>query len=322
MAYEQDKYICTAETATDYLDKYGVAIIPDVLTSQQCDQMVSDIWDYFEHITQAWDKPVRHMDVESWKGLFNLYPKHSMLHQHFNVGQSQAVWNVRQNENVVNVFSHIWKTKPEDLLVSFDGLSFALPPEVTNRGWFRNNTWYHSDQSFTRSRFECIQGWVTGFDVNEGDATLAFYESSNKFHAEFGSTFGITNKSDWYKLTKDEEAFFIEKGCVEKKIKCPQGSLVWWDSRTIHCGTEAMRTRKKANFRSIIYVCYQPRIFATEKQLIKKQKAFNELRMTSHWPCKGKLFPKNPRTYGNPLPEITTIPPPKLNELGKKLAGF
>ena len=44
--------------------------------------------------------------------------------------------------------------------------------------------------------------------------------------------------------------------------------------------------------------------------------------MTSHWPAKVKLFPKNPRTYGNPLPEITSIVKPELTELGKKLAGF
>ena len=322
MSYEQDQYICTAETATQTLDKFGVAIIPDILTSNECDLLVSNIWDYFEHVSQTWDKPINRNKKDTWRGLFNLYPKHSMLHQHFNIGQSQAVWNVRQNPNIVNVFSHIWNTKPDDLLVSFDGLSFAPPPEITNRGWFRNHTWYHSDQSFTRPQFECIQGWVTGIDVNEGDATLAFYEGSNKFHEEFGRQFEITDKADWYKLTKDEEAFFKEKGCTEKKIKCRKGSLVLWDSRTIHCGTEAMRNREKENFRAVIYTCYQPRILATEKQLIKKRKAFNDLRMTSHWPCKGKLFPKNPRTYGNPLPEITRIEPPTLSELGQKLAGF
>ena len=245
-----------------------------------------------------------------------------MLHQHFSCGHSQAVWDVRQNPNVVNVFSHIWKTKPEDLLSSFDGLSFAVPPEITNRGWYRNHTWYHSDQSFARPNFECIQGWVTAFDVNEKDATLAFYEGSNKYHAEFGTKYEITNKSDWYKLTDEEEEFFIEKGCSEQKIKCPAGSLVLWDSRTIHCGTEAMRGREQPNFRLVVYTCYQPRTFASEKQLIKKKKAFNELRMTSHWPTKVKLFGKKPQTYGKSIPEITPILSPQLTKLGEKLAGF
>jgi hypothetical protein len=54
----------------------------------------------------------------------------------------------------------------------------------------------------------------------------------------------------------------------------------------------------------------------------KKQKAFNEIRSTSHWPHKPKLFPKNPRTYGGPMPDITPIEKPILTELGRKLAGF
>lgn len=320
--YEYETYMCTHETVNQTLDKYGVAIIPDVLTQEQCDKMVSEIWNFFEHITQEWETPISRDDNKTWREFFKLYPSHSMLYQHHSIGQSQAAWNIRQNPNVVKIFSEIWHTLPEDLLVSFDGLSFAPPPEVTNRGWYRNHTWYHSDQSFTRNDFECIQGWVTGIDVKEGDATLAFYENSHKVHKEFGKTFDIKDKKDWYKLSKDEEQFFKDKDCHEKRIKCPRGSLVLWDSRTIHCGVEALKTRPEPNFRAVSYVCYQPRSLSTPKQLEKKQKAFREMRMTSHWPAKIKLFPKNPRTYGGPLPEITSIAPPQLTELGERLAGF
>ena len=118
MAYEKDKYICTAETATDTLEKYGVAIIPNILNNDECENLEKGVWNYFNHITQTWDVPVTQENNESWRGLFNLFPKHAMLHQHFGCGHSQAVWDVRQNPNVVNVFSHIWKTKPEDLLAS------------------------------------------------------------------------------------------------------------------------------------------------------------------------------------------------------------
>ena len=65
-----------------------------------------------------------------------------------------------------------------------------------------------------------------------------------------------------------------------------------------------------------------PRELSTQKLLEKKQKAFQELRTTSHWANKPTLFPKNPRTYGNELPTITKINQPNLTDLGKKLAGF
>ena len=44
--------------------------------------------------------------------------------------------------------------------------------------------------------------------------------------------------------------------------------------------------------------------------------------MTTHWPNKVSLFPKMPRTYGNPVPTVTDLPKPILTDLGKKLAGF
>jgi hypothetical protein len=50
-----------------------------------------------------------------------------------------------------------------------------------------------------------------------------------------------------------------------------------------------------------------PRNFSSKKELEKRKKAFNELRMTSHWPNKPKLFPKYPRTYGKPLKEVKDI---------------
>ena len=65
-----------------------------------------------------------------------------------------------------------------------------------------------------------------------------------------------------------------------------------------------------------------PRYLCDKSNLKKKQKAFNELRTTSHYPCKIKLFPKSPRTYGGIMPQITQIEQPTLTKLGRNLAGF
>ena len=142
--YECDKYLCTKETLRETLNTYGVAIIPNILNDEETANMVSGMWDFLEHITQEWENPIDRNDDKTWKGIHNLYPSHSMLIQYFSVGQAQVSWDVRQNQKIVDIFAHFWKSKPEDLLVSFDGLSFNMPPEVTNRGWNRNNTWYHT----------------------------------------------------------------------------------------------------------------------------------------------------------------------------------
>lgn len=320
--YEYEKYVCSKETLWDMIVEYGVAIIPNVLDAEECENMVNGIWDFLEHITQKFPKPLNRNDVDTWREFYDLYPLHPMLLQHFGSGHAQVSWDIRQNMKIIEIFAYFWECDPEDLLVSFDGMSFNLPPEITNRGWFRNNLWYHTDQSYLKPDFKCIQSWVTGLDVNEYDATLTFMEGSNKYHNEFKNTFNITNKSDWNKLNEEQREFYVDKGCNYKSIKCPKGSLVFWDSRTIHSGIEASKNRIAPNIRAVIYLCYMPRNLCDKKNLKKKKKAFEELRTTNHYPCEIKLFAKTPRTYGGPIPPITPINQPILNTLGRKLAGY
>jgi hypothetical protein len=193
-----------------------------------------------------------------------------------------------------------------------------LPPEDTNKGWNRK-LYLHTDQSFLKNDFHCVQSWITALDVNEGDATLAFLEKSHKFHAEMGQVFNLKQKEDWFKLENQHETFCQQKGCPLVKIKCPKGSLVLWDSRTIHCGVEPIKGRLKPNLRCVIYLCYIPRMKFSNKDLEKKRNWFNELRTCGH---SGKVFPKTPRTYGGEVPNITHIDKPVLTDLGRKLVGF
>ena len=91
-------------------------------------------------------------------------------------------------------------------------------------------------------------------------------EGSNKYHKEFADAFSVTDKGDWFKLkTKEHKEFYENKGCSYKKIYCPKCSIVFWDSRTIHCGCEALRTRIEKNFRAIIYLCYTPKSLLTTR---------------------------------------------------------
>ena len=146
-----------------------------------------------------------------------------------------------------------------EFIVSFDGSSFALPPEVTNRGWFRN-VWFHPDQSYIRNEFKCAQSWITALDVDEGDATLAYLEGSHLHHKEFAKRFKKTDKSDWYKLENITELdFYLQKGCIPKRVKYSAGDMVFGDSRTMHCGVEAVKGRSNQHMRAVVYVCYMPR---------------------------------------------------------------
>jgi hypothetical protein len=75
-----------------------------------------------------------------------------------------------------------------------------------------------------------------------------------------------------------------------------------------------MKSREKENFRNIIYLSYEPGRNITSRNLLNKQKAFNDLRMTSYWASsKVKLFPKFLQTYRAPLYEVSQLPKLVLN---------
>lgn len=311
--WECERYECDINEAKSKLERYGVAIIKGVLDEKECESMKSGMWEFLNGVGDG----IREDDPETWVKLQSMYPKHGMLIQNFKVGHNKFVWDIRQNEKVVNIFKELYKS--EELLVSFDGVSISLEPEITNRGWNRK-VGYHCDQSYLRDNFECIQGWVNGYDTNEGDATLGFYEGSHVMTKEVREKFNIKEKADWYKLNEEEKEYYKER-CDEKRIKCPKGSLVLWDSRTVHSGVGPEKWRKEMNKRCCVYVSYMPKGLASEKMIKKRIKAYEEDRMTSHNAINIKLFPKNPRTYGGELPDVK-FKRDELSELGRELVGY
>lgn len=321
-AESQQDFITDQENLRSTLERYGVAIVPGVLTSEECAAMKSGAWDFFEKVTTQLETPLKRGDPLTWSTIKELYPNRGMLFQHWGIGHAQYLWDLRQNPKVVDVFAKFWSVKPEELLVSFDGASFGLPPEKTKIGWHRRD-WYHFDQRLSYPDFRCVQAWVTANDVNPGDATLTVIEGSNSQREFFVHKKNLWEQDrDWAKMDSDQISWFEQRGCVKRDITCKAGDMVLWDSRTAHAGKGPIRGRKKENQRVVGYVCYQPRKLATKSDLRKKQKLFKELRTTSHWPAKPKAFGKNPHTYGKPLPDVPAPTDPVLSSLGLKLAGF
>lgn len=327
--YVYDEYVCNSvENVLKSLDTHGVAIIPSLLDEDEKENIRSGVWDFCEKLTSLWETPMDRNNPTTWKGFYNLQPLHGMLMQNYHVGQAQVSWDVRQNPKIIDIFSQIYQCS--DLMVSMDGLSFSIPPENTNRGWQHKmrNSLFHTDQSYTRPDFDCIQSWVTANDVEDGDATLAFYRGSHKFHREFSEEFidkckEVKSKKDWFHHSEEQLEFYRKRGCIEQRIRCPSGSLVLWDSRTLHCGAGPLHGRANAKFRFVIYVCYLPKTKCSEKEMEKRKQAFMAMKTMSHNPSRASIFGDQPaRTYGNERPIVAMIERPKLSDVGKKLLGF
>lgn len=315
------EHYCTLDEVRDKLARDGVAVVRGALTPDEIVVARDLKWKMLRELSAGRMTP---QNPQSWSFLYDLYPLHSMLIQHWGVGQSELAWHVRQASGVSAVFSKIWDDTPvEDLITSFDGLSVHLPPETTKRGWYRGSVWLHTDQAPGRPDLECIQGLVNLYDVRPGDATLKVLRGSHNLVAAYATQFGRTQDTDdWNRMNPTELDWFRQQGCVEENVLAGAGDLVLWDSRTVHQGMEPLPCRQQPNTRCVVYVCMLPRDTATPKILQKRIDAFTAGRATTHWPNKAKLFPKTPRTYGGQLPQVGILTPPQITPLGRRLIGY
>jgi ectoine hydroxylase-related dioxygenase (phytanoyl-CoA dioxygenase family) len=323
-SYEYEKYITTPENLKNTIMEYGVGIIPNVINSNECEQMKNGMWDFLEFTTQNFKTPIKRNDVNTHKAFNKLYPIDSMLVQNWGIGHAQFLWDLRQNTKIIDVFKELWDDN--NLLVSFDGASFHFPnvPLISY-----DTPHLHSDQSYCRNDFECVQSWITAYDVSEGDATLTFLENSNKLHKAYGDYFNVTDESDYYEISNADGSgmkFYLDTGCKQKYIKCKAGDMVFWDSRTVHSGSLPLKESQHDNTRCVAYLCYMPKKLITPDNLEKKQLAFLDLMSTCHWPHKPELFSELPYSFHydteNNIHDTVQFDDPVLSKVGKKLAGF
>lgn len=325
----ESPYHCTLATVREMLAKFGVAVIPSLLDLEECTALYQQMWKDLSFISSAWARPINSDDPTTWN-IHNFSATRDLIIQHHKIAHIQSAWDARQNPKVVEAFAALWGTR--DLLTSFDGISINFPPEMNGKGWAKTHQW-HTDQSYLYSYpqttnpepYTCVQGWVTPIEVREGDATLAFMEGSHLFHRHFGASRGITDKDNWYLLSDEEVNIYLNQyRCIPRRITCPPGSLVLWDSRTIHYGAKPERTRATPNIRMIVYVCMMPRSYATEKQLVRRRELFEQKRVCKHHPIDIHPFPPNPRKWSKDdvKEPMIEIPHPQLTDLGKRLAGY
>lgn len=329
------------------LEEHGVAVVPGVLNLEECTSIIDGVWRDFKSLCSKMSPALDRNNPATWDVLQKLLPRKKMLYQHY-PNHIQSVWDVRQNPGVVGAFQTLYGTKGP-MIVSFDGMSF-LPYDPNNKCRY-TDTWtsdllYHTDQSLYRPDFECIQGFVTPVDVDVGDGTLAVLPGSHKYHSEFMKwrfessvvekapktpeqkriVAGLRN--DWYQFDGKDMFFYryISSGgtgvCVPKCILASAGSLVLWDSRTLHCGKLPEHDRPAPHDRIAIYVCMTPKAQCSQAKLLERIEKFKQLRGTTHWPAKARLFPEHPRTYGAKLPEVCRPPAPVLTGLGMSLVGY
>ncbi|PVD36948.1 hypothetical protein C0Q70_03941 [Pomacea canaliculata] len=131
------------------LNDKGYCVIPDVLTSEECDVYTGKLRDWLSTFG-ADEAP---------------YQQYSIINS-YRVGHLEPTWEVRLK--VKSVFQTIWQT--DKLLSSFDSVAIAEPPEKKSQEFHTPNTnWFHMDQIAIRVGLHGYQGAVYLEETSETD---------------------------------------------------------------------------------------------------------------------------------------------------------
>ena len=238
-------------------------------------------------------------------------------------GQSAFMWAVRSLPAVSQAFAAAWNVDPDGLLVSFDG-ACIFRPWHERREWRTKAMPFHVDQNAwrpDRSGFVCVQGMCTLTEANEATGGLVVVPRSHAAHGEICA--GLPHAREWADYVPvpehDSALQAADKGGA-RMLRLPAGSLVVWDSRTVHCnapalGSPALPQRGAGGLlRAACYVSMAPAAGLPEALLEQRRHAVAARLSSTHWVR--TFVPAGGAPPGPPLD------PSSLTPVQRRLAGF
>lgn len=298
------------------LEELGYCVIPELLSTREAELLYQRVW--HEFIEKAWPN-CRMDDRSNWKKTFPMHNKMGVFSGP--AGQIQVMWDLRQDPRIVDVFAKIWNT--DNLIVSMDGLSLMCPTEI-REGYFE--PWPHVDQAIIRRQDSVshnnnppigfvsesslktqpytIQGQFLFEDSLDGDGGFYCIPKSHLRFTEFAPELEMINAMAAPKNEKRNASYkflqeFFDSRMDEsgnsycmKHITAPRGSLILWDSRTIHWNQHPMKDRPNRDnprVRMVGYLCYVPKARLGDAERMVRREAFEKGVSTGHNPAYPEL---------------------------------
>lgn len=227
------------------LETKGYAVIPAVLSKKECDEALAEMWQVWESATAEEALPLKPSGDYNRVSSDHLPPHtHGIIHTE-RLNHARVVRRVRCHPNVVRVFASLYGT--QDLLSSMDRVNFKFPGR---RYSSKEGSWAHVDQNPSKKGLWCVQAYVDILGTpNDKCPGNRLYEGS---HLLFDTVLADSQEGkeadgDWVKLSKEtKDVYLKDKGCKMAKPLCDPGSMILWDSRTVHDpddGLDSTRSR-------------------------------------------------------------------------------
>jgi hypothetical protein len=132
----------------------------------------------------------------------------------------------------------------------------------------------------------------------------------------------------WQVMCKEQLDYLRSKGLSMKRVEAPKGSMVLWDSRTVHSSASYCATAPEGSTRLHLTVCMAPPPKdeqVREEQMKKRKRAYEEGAVSKHSPDLVRLF-KLPRMYNKEQiqthKKMRVLPSAPMNDEEKKLYGL
>lgn len=253
----------------EYLDKYGYVVIQNILSPNELvhakNLFIQDIHEVSPNLNF---EDSSSLTIENTPCMFG---KGMAVFNGF--GQCNAMWNLRLNKNILEIFQSLYNTK--DLAVSLDGFSLFVSSEQKSKPWL------HIDQNPV-NKFSSIQGAFNILPVTEkSSGFIVIPESHKSYHPN------VDHTKDW--IICSDQVSLMEKAI---KLLIPENCLVLWNSKVIHANV-GMADKRKQLDRITAFLTYQPKTVRTEKILNQRIQAYYKKQSTSHWihKCEIKKYP-------------------------------
>ena len=288
------------------LREHGYVVIPAILTPEECTALQTEVWAWLESLGMG----ILRDDVDTWKPQQWISMIHGII-KGYGIGQQEFMWKVRTNKRVQRVFRKLWGTK--QLVCSFDGMSLHRPKEfvpsikgATKRAnAYKPTDWMHVDHT-PENKNESVQSFVSLYENTVEDGCFMVYDGSHKLFDEFFALKQVKPLNNWYRYTPEDHVWMQERGCKLVRVAAPIGSMVLWNSKTVHSSAYAMEDRARPTMRMVLYACMVPRSCVSAKTQITRRNFVMNGFTSSHSPItpkKNEVVPRHPMLKGEEAKE-------------------
>lgn len=212
------------------LREKGYTVIPDIFTAKECRSYIGSIKKQLAMAVEPEDIPsflAREASNGVVHGLDNL----------------RVLWDIRTAPAIRDIFRELYPS--EELYLYVDRFNYR--PIGGSHSHFKQE--WHLDEDPTRPQSN-YQAFVSLTRSDKDDDCLGILEGSHRCMAEFIQQYPT------HPFYREQYDWFIDRGCTARRVACPAGSLVIWDSRCYHTPLNSLRTRPFT--RMVVYVRYFP----------------------------------------------------------------